>query len=119
MATAIAHSSTLTRLARLRKRPARSTALRTCGLASVMSRSRSPGLLWAMSQALKALDAGTLAREQCRVAHAAAGLDQLRGRQIRRIHEQARRQLGEGAALVGAGDQHAADAQRGGADGEL
>jgi hypothetical protein len=67
----------------------------------------------------RGLDAATLAGEQLRVAHAAAGLDQLRGRQIRRIHEQARRQLREGAALVGAGDQHAADAQRGGADGEL
>ena len=58
MATAMAESSTLTRLASDRNRPARSADARICGLASAIELSRSPFCLWVASQAPNCSTAG-------------------------------------------------------------
>ena len=68
---------------------------------------------------LEGIDARALAGEQRAVAHAAAGLDEARGRQVGRIHDEVRRQLGKSAALVGPGDQHPGHAQARRSDREL
>src|SRR6185312_12281806 len=51
-------------------------------------------------------DAAAIACKQGGVTHAAARLDQLRGRQIHGVHDESGRELGKRAALVGTRDQH-------------
>ena len=52
-----------------------------------------------------------LAREQHGLARARAGLQQLRGLEIVTVHQHRGCELGETAALIGTGDEHAADTQ--------
>ncbi len=105
---ATAHSSTPTRLASDRKRPARSAALSHFG-AGLGDVAQALGGLLVLHPATapNCSMALALAREQRRVAHATAGLDQLRGRQVHFVHQQRGREIDEARALVRPRDQRA------------
>ena len=62
--------------------------------------------------ALEVGDGLGFAREQHRLARARAGLQELGGLEVVAVDEHGGRELREAAALVGARDEHAADAQR-------
>ena len=119
IATAMEHSRTLTRLASVRKRPARSTAFSSCGLASLTSRIRSAGRVCSSSHGRNARMTRRIGGEQAGVTDAAAGLDQLRRRQILQVHDQGGCQIRQVGSLVGPRDQHPGDLQGRGADRQL
>ncbi len=68
---------------------------------------------------LQLLDLRALAREQHAVTHAAARLDELRGRQVLHVHEETGGEIREGTALVRPRNQDTSDAERGSTDRDL
>ncbi len=103
----------------LRKRAERSMADLICGAESSNVFDFFVRLLVGLQPSLERGDLGARPGEQLRTAQAAAGLHELRGREVFLIHDETGGQFQERRALVGAADEDARDAKIAGADVEL